>query len=156
MDEFVRQLDMKVLGNRLQKVRQHIGMKQSEVAAEIGCAPLTISRMERGETSTSLLPLLVNYSQTIDLNLLFGHDFNPDDEAVYNKNASLQTLVRERLKSLEDEAKSQFSSLQEEYNKGFTESIAEMFLKMNEEIAASTQRKTEELMKMLEQTIKLL
>lgn len=65
MNEFVRQLDMKVLGRRLQKVRQHIGMKQSEVAAEIGCAPLTISRMERGETSTSLLPLLVYYSQTV-------------------------------------------------------------------------------------------
>jgi len=156
MNEFVRQLDMKVLGRRLQKVRQHIGMKQSEVAAEIGCAPLTISRMERGETSTSLLPLLVYYSQTVDLNLLFGHEFNPDDEAVYAKNASLQTLVKERLKNLEDEATSRFSSLQEEYKKGVTENIAELVLKLNEEIAASTQRKTEELMKMLEQTIKLL
>ena len=156
MDEFVGQLDMKVLGRRLQKVRQHIGMKQTEVAAEIGCAPLTISRMERGETSTSLLPLLVYYSQSIDLNLLFGHDFNPDDEAVYCKNAILQALVKERLKNLKDEAQNHFSSLQEEYKKGITESIAVMILKMNEEIAASTKRKTEELMKMLEQTIKLL
>lgn len=147
---------MKVLGKRLQKVRQHIGLKQSEVAAEIGCAPLTISRMERGGTSTSLLPLLVYYSQTIDLNLLFGHEFNPDEEAVYNKNASLQTLVKGRLKNLEDEATSRFSSLQEEYKKGVTENIAELVLKLNEEIAASTQRKTEELLKMLEQTIKLL
>ena len=112
--------------------------------------------MERGETSTSLLPLLVYYSQTVDLNLLFGHEFNPDDEAVYAKNASLQTLVKERLKNLEDEATSRFSSLQEEYKKGVTENIAELVLKLNEEIAASTQRKTEELMKMLEQTIKLL
>ena len=59
MNSLVEKLDMKILGERLQKVRQHLKMKQSEVAEEIGCATLTISRIERGETSTALHPLLV-------------------------------------------------------------------------------------------------
>ena len=82
MNEFVQKLDMKVLGDRLQKVRQHLKMKQSEVAEEVGCAPLTISRMERGETSTSLLPLLACYSQSISMHLLFAKAFDPEDEAL--------------------------------------------------------------------------
>lgn len=58
MNELVEKLDVKVLGERLQKVRQHLKMTQADVAKEIGCAPLTISRMERVRLRLLRLPLL--------------------------------------------------------------------------------------------------
>lgn len=156
MNEFVGQLNMKVLGKRLQQVRRHMGMKQSEVAAEIGCAPLTISRMERGETSTSLLPLLVFYSQNIDLNLLFGANYNPDDEAVYCKNQSLLSLVKERLEKLEEDCKLQVKDLQDKYAETTGEAMEKMLQCLNEKMQEVTEKQSDELLKRLESTISLL
>lgn len=147
---------MKVLGKRLQQVRRHIGMKQSEVASEIGCAPLTISRMERGETSTSLLPLLVYYSQTIDLNLLFGREFNPDDEAVYSKNESLQTLVKARLEKLEEDYQQRMKKLQDTYAASTREVMEKMLQSLNKKMLQATEKQSEEFRKRLEATISLL
>jgi len=101
MNEFVQKLDMETLGERLSKVRMHLKMKQSEVADEIGCASQTISRMERGETSTSILPLLVFYSQSVSLDILFGKKFDPEDDALYNKNPAMDSHVKARLKLLQ-------------------------------------------------------
>ena len=156
MNGFVEQLDMKVLGKRLQKVRQHIGLKQSEVAAEIGCAPLTISRMERGETSTSLLPLLVFYSQTIDLNLLFGTSFNPDDEAVYSKNQDLQTLVKKRLEKLEEYYRNHLKDSQDNYAEMTHETMEKMFQKLNKKMQETSEKQSKELLKRLSSAINLL
>ena len=107
---------MKVLGDRLQKVRQHLKMKQSEVAEEVGCAPLTISRMERGETSTSLLPLLAFYSQSISMDLLFAKAFDPEDEALYSKDPALESHVKARLQLLQSDATEYIKNLQKEYD----------------------------------------
>lgn len=147
---------MKVLGKRLQKVRRHMNLKQSDVAAEIDCAPLTISRMERGETSTSLLPLLVFYSQCIDLNLLFGTNFNPDDEAVYSKNQSLQSLVKERLEKLKEDCKLQVKDLQDKYAETTGEAMEKMLQSLNEKMQEVTEKQSDELLKRLESTISLL
>ena len=156
MNEYVEKLDMKVLGKRLQKVRQHLKLKQSDVAAEIGCATLTISRMERGETSTSLLPLLVFYSQAIDLNLLFGESFNPDDEAVYSKNLDLQGLVKARLEILEEYYRNRMKDTQDLYAKTTREIIEEMLLKLNNKMKEATEKRSEELLKRLASAISLL
>ena len=156
MNEFVEKLDMKVLGDRLQKVRQHLKLKQSDVAAEIGCSSLTISRMERGETSTSLLPLLVFYSQSIDLNMIFSIDFDPEDEAIYSKNPALQSHVKARLKLLEEDAQEYIAKTQEGFKTNVQNLMEEMSTKLNQQMMDSTLATRNDLMRRLEQTIALL
>ena len=156
MNEFVQKLDMKVLGDRLQKVRQHLKMKQSEVAEEVGCAPLTISRMERGETSTSLLPLLAFYSQSISMDLLFAKAFDPEDEALYSKDPALESHVKARLQLLQSDATEYIKNLQKEYDVNVKKLINELLQKMNQEMMDYTSKTREDLLKRLEQTIELL
>ena len=156
MNEFVQKLDMKVLGDRLQKVRQHSKMKQSEVAEEVGCAPLTISRMERGETSTSLLPLLAFYSQSISMDLLFAKAFDPEDEALYSKDPALESHVKARLQLLQSDATEYIKNLQKEYDVNVKKLIDELLKKMNQEMLDYTSKTREDLLKRLEQTIELL
>ena len=156
MNEFVQKLDMKVLGDRLQKVRQHLKMKQSEVAEEVGCAPLTISRMERGETSTSLLPLLAFYSQSISMDLLFAKAFDPEDEALYSKDPALESHVKARLQLLQSDATEYIKNLQKEYDVNVKKLIDELLQKMNQEMLDYTTKTREDLLKRLEQTIELL
>ena len=156
MNEFVQKLDMKVLGDRLQKVRQHLKMKQSEVAEEVGCAPLTISRMERGETSTSLLPLLVFYSQSISMDLLFAKAFDPEDEALYSKDPALESHVKARLQLLQSDATEYIKNLQKEYDVNVKKLIDELLQKMNQEMMDYTSKTREDLLNRLEQTIELL
>ena len=147
---------MKVLGDRLQKVRQHLKMKQSEVAEEVGCAPLTISRMERGETSTSLLPLLAFYSQSISMDLLFAKAFDPEDEALYSKDPALESHVKARLQLLQSDATEYIKNLQKEYDVNVKKLIDELLQKMNQEMLDYTSKTREDLLKRLEQTIELL
>lgn len=156
MNDFVQKLDMKVLGDRLQKVRQHLKMKQSEVAEEVGCAPLTISRMERGETSTSLLPLLAFYSQSISMDLLFAKAFDPEDEALYSKDPALESHVKARLQLLQSDATEYIKNLQKEYDVNVKKLIDELLQKMNQEMLDYTSKTREDLLKRLEQTIELL
>ena len=156
MNEFVQKLDMKVLGDRLQKVRQHLKMKQSEVAEEVGCAPLTISRMERGETSTSLLPLLAFYSQSISMDLLFAKAFDPEDEALYSKDPALESHVKAMLQLLQSDATEYIKNLQKEYDVNVKKLIDELLKKMNQEMLDYTSKTREDLLKRLEQTIELL
>lgn len=147
---------MKVLGDRLQKVRQHLKMKQSEVAEEVGCAPLTISRMERGETSTSLLPLLAFYSQSISMDLLFAKAFDPEDEALYSKDPALESHVKARLQLLQSDATEYIKNLQKEYDVNVKKLIDELLKKMNQEMLDYTSKTREDLLNRLEQTIELL
>lgn len=156
MNEFVQKLDMETLGERLSKVRMHLKMKQSEVADEIGCASQTISRMERGETSTSLLPLLAFYSQSVSLDVLFGKTFDPEDEALYNKNPAMESHVKARLQLLQSDATEYIKNLQKEYDVNVKKLIDELLMKMNQEMLEYTSKTREDLLRRLEQTIELL
>ena len=156
MNEFVQKLDMKTLGERLQKVRMHLKLKQSDVAEEIGCALLTISRMERGETSTSLLPLLAFYSQSVSLDVLFGKSFDPEDEALYNKNPAMESHVKARLQLLEEDIKKHIAGKQKEFDAN-VHALADKLLKeLNEQMLNYTRGEQESLLRRLEQTIELL
>ena len=156
MNEFVQKLDMKTLGERLQKVRMHLKLKQSDVAEEIGCALLTISRMERGETSTSLLPLLAFYSQSVSLDVLFGKTFDPEDEALYNKNPAMESHVKARLQLLEEDIKKHIAGKQKEFDAN-VHALADKLLKeLNEQMLNYTRDEQESLIRRLEQTIELL
>ncbi len=147
---------MKVLGDRLQKVRLHLKMKQSEVADEIGCASLTISRMERGETSTSLLPLLVFYSQSVSLDVLFGKAFDPEDEALYNKNPAMESHVKARLQLLEEDIKKHIANKQKDFDINVHVLVDKLLKELNEQMLSYTKDEQESLLRRLEQTIELL
>ena len=84
----MEELSQKELGRRLQLVRRHLGLKQSEVAEQVGCGSLTISRLERGEGvgSGTLASLLAIYSQHISLNTLFAKSFPENIEEVFLAN----------------------------------------------------------------------
>lgn len=156
MNEFIQKLDMKTLGERLQKVRMHLKLKQTDVAEEIGCASLTISRMERGETSTSLLPLLVFYSQSVSLDVLFGKAFDPDDEALYSKNPAMDSHVKARLQLLQSDVKDYIANTQKDFKVNVQQVVDEMFKKLNQQMMDSTTSTQEDLLRRLEQTIELL
>ncbi len=84
----MEEISQKELGRRLQLVRRHLGLKQSEVAEQVGCGSLTISRLERGEGvgSCTLASLLAIYSQHISLNVLFAKSFPENIEEVFLDN----------------------------------------------------------------------
>ena len=160
MNEILGKIDMKVLGERLQKVRQHLKMKQSDVAEELGCSPLTISRMERGEMTTSTVPALIFYSLSVDMNMLLSADFNPEDDALYSKNPALQSHVKARLRLLEDDSKDYIAQTHKDFEvnvKGVIQEYTEkMFAKLNKQMMASTTKTRDDLLRRLEQTIELL
>ena len=156
MNEFVQKLDMKTLGVRLQKVRMHLKLKQSDVAEEIGCASLTISRMERGETSTSLLPLLVFYSQSVSLDVLFGKAFDPEDEALYSKNPAMESHVKARLQLLESDVKDYIAKTQKDFKVSVQKLVDDMLNQLNQQMMDSTTSTQKDLLRRLEQTIELL
>jgi len=156
MNEFVQKLDMETLGERLSKVRMHLKMKQSEVADEIGCASQTISRMERGETSTSILPLLVFYSQSVSLDILFGKKFDPEDDALYNKNPAMDSHVKARLKLLQEDTIKHIADKQKEFDVN-VHAIADKLLKeLNEQMLNYTKSEQDSLLRRLDDTIELL
>ena len=84
----MEEISQKEFGRRLQLVRRHLGLKQSEVAEQVGCGSLTISRLERGEGvgSGTLGSLLAIYSQHISLNTLFAKSFPENIEEVFLDN----------------------------------------------------------------------
>ena len=147
MNSLVEKLDMKILG---------VKMKQSEVAEEIGCAPLTISRIERGETSTALHPLLVFYGQSIDLNMIYSADFDPEDEALYSKNPALQSHVKARLELLKGDAVEYITNTQNQFGENVEKLLRETVEKLNDQMMAYTKTELNDLLRRLQQTMDLL
>ena len=112
--------------------------------------------MERGETSTSLLPLLAFYSQSVSLDVLFGKTFDPEDEALYNNNPAMESHVKARLQLLQSDATEYIKNLQKEYDVNVKKLIDELLMKMNQEMLEYTSKTREDLLRRLEQTIELL
>lgn len=88
MNKMMENLSLKEIGRRLQEVRKHIGLKQSDVAEQIGVGSLTISRLERGNSvnSSTIFKLLDFYSQYVSLNALFAESFPENTEEAFHNN----------------------------------------------------------------------
>lgn len=88
MNKMMENLSPKEIGRRLQEVRKHIGLKQTDVAEQIGVGSLTISRLERGNSvnSSTIFKLLDFYSQYVSLNALFAESFPENTEEVFHTN----------------------------------------------------------------------
>ena len=84
----MEKLSPEEIGRRLQEVRKHIGLKQTDVAEQIGVGSLTISRLERGNSvnSSIIFKLLDFYSQYVSLNALFSESFPENTEEAFHNN----------------------------------------------------------------------
>lgn len=88
MNKMMNNLSPEEIGRRLQEVRKHIGLKQTDVAEQIGVGSLTISRLERGNSvnSSTIFKLLDFYSQYVSLNALFADSFPENTEEAFHNN----------------------------------------------------------------------
>ena len=88
MNKMMENLSPEEIGRRLQEVRKHIGLKQTDVAEQIGVGSLTISRLERGNSvnSSTIFKLLDFYSQYVSLNALFAKSFPENTEEAFHNN----------------------------------------------------------------------
>ena len=88
MNKMMNNLSPEEIGRRLQEVRKHIGLKQTDVAEHIGVGSLTISRLERGNSvnSSTIFKLLDFYSQYVSLNALFAESFPENTEEAFHNN----------------------------------------------------------------------
>jgi transcriptional regulator with XRE-family HTH domain len=105
MNEILENVDIKELGIRLAATRKKLGLRQTEVAIELGTTQLMVSKVERGENvvSSFLLRLLLFYSQSVSLDYLFGRDFNANDEALLQKSFPMATIAKEKLTLLREQ-----------------------------------------------------
>ena len=107
---------MKELGRRLKQIRQHLGMTQTEVGNQLGTTQLMVYRIEKGENVLSplLLSMLCLYSQSVSMDYLFSKNFEIDDESLFNKSYSLNSIVKARLNQMKDDFVNQMARTQEE------------------------------------------
>lgn len=107
-----------LIGERLKLVRQGLHLTQQEVAVELKCAPLTISRIERGEVvvTTVFIQLLAFYSQSISLDVLFSPKIDSENYYdLFSSSTALHSLTKEKLRTLREET--------EEYQKQVLETL---------------------------------
>ena len=76
-------MDTKRLGERLQMIRKHLGIKQWQLAKATGLTQPAISRLENGEEiyASALLVVLAFYRDKISLDLLFDPDLDTGDHS---------------------------------------------------------------------------
>ena len=99
----VLNIDVQEIGKRFKQIRHALGLTQTEIAKELNCKQLVVSRVERGEKvySPVLLSFFVFYSQKINLNYLFSNQFDVmNQEQLYNPNFEMNSIVKEKLLGL--------------------------------------------------------
>ena len=108
--------DIKVLGQRLRAIRKDLGMTQVNIAHELGVAQSLVSKVELGQTVLS--PVIIGYiylfSNRININYLMGEKFDiTDKDALYNVNFSINSIIRAKLETLQQEINKEFNSISE-------------------------------------------
>ena len=162
MSETVKNVDLKVMGARFQKIRQRLQLKQTDVAKEVGCSMITVSRLERGEniSASVFLSMLLFYMKTVSLDMLLSNYFDPDDDALYQKNAPMNSFIKANLEQLREDAEANIRNTQEGFKKNVDEALSQIndLLKktLNEQMRNCTQDQQEKLRDRLDKVIGLL
>lgn len=115
--------DIKEIGIRLHDVRRHLIMTQAQLAEATGVPMVTISRIEHGESTSSvaLCKLLAFFSQSVSLDFLFSKDFSIADADIYGKSFSMGTIVKAKIEMIRDEAARSLDKTKEEILRQLTE-----------------------------------
>ena len=125
MNDYAKAIDVKEVGRRIKLVRQRLGMTQVKIAEELGTSQLMVFRMEKGENVLSpfFLSMLMFYSQYISLDGLLAKKFDIDDESLFNKNFSLNSIVKAKLSLLREEVLTQLDVAKKKISEDLEESI---------------------------------
>lgn len=162
MSETVKNVDLKVMGARFQKIRQRLQLKQTDVAKEVGCSMITVSRLERGEniSASVFLSMLLFYMKTVSLDMLLSNYFDPDDDDLYQKNAPMSSFIKANLEQLREDAEANIRNTQEGFKRNVDEALSQIndLLKktLNEQMRNCTQDQQEKLRDRLDKVIGLL
>ena len=125
MNDYAKAIDVKEMGKRFKLVRQKLGMTQTKIAEELGTSQLMVFRMEKGENVLSpfFLSMLMYYSQHVSLDGLLSKKFDIEDEALFSKNYSLNSIVKAKLSLLREEVLNQFEVASKKVGEDLEESI---------------------------------
>lgn len=105
MDDRVKSVNMEEMGRRFRLVRQKLGYTQTYIGEQVGTSQLMIYRVEKGFhiMAPLFLSLLLFYSKYVSLDALLSKEFDIDDERMFSKDYTTNTIVREKLTSLREE-----------------------------------------------------
>lgn len=162
MSETVKNVDLKVMGARFQKIRQRLQLKQTDVAKEVGCSMITVSRLERGEniSASVFLSMLLFYMKTVSLDMLLSNYFDPDDDDLYQKNVPMNSFIKANLEQLREDAEANIKNTQEGFKRNVDEALSQIhdLLKntLNKQMRDCTQDQQEKLRDRLDKVIGLL
>ena len=105
MNDIVKTIDVKEMGMRFKLIRQKLGITQTKLAEQLGTSQVMIYRIEKGEKimSSLFLKLVLFFAPHVSLDALFAKQFDIEDERVFSKDYSVNTIVKERLAALSEE-----------------------------------------------------
>ena len=111
MNDIVKTIDVKEMGMRFKLIRQKLGITQTNLAEQLGTSQVMIYRIEKGEKimSSLFLKLVLFFAPHVSLDALFAKQFDIDDERVFSKDYSVNTIVKERLAALREEITAKIS-----------------------------------------------
>jgi len=111
MNDIVKTIDVKEMGMRFKLIRQKLGITQTNLAEQLGTSQVMIYRIEKGEKimSSLFLKLELFFSPHVSLDALFAKQFDIEDERVFSKDYSVNTIVKERLAALREEMTAKLS-----------------------------------------------
>ena len=92
-------------------IRQKLGITQTNLAEQLGTSQVMIYRIEKGEKimSSLFLKLVLFFAPHVSLDALFAKQFDIEDERVFSKDYSVNTIVKERLAALREEITAKIS-----------------------------------------------
>ena len=111
MNDIVKTIDVKEMGMRFKLIRQKLGITQTNLAEQLGTSQVMIYRIEKGEKimSSLFLKLVLFFAPHVSLDALFAKQFDIEDERVFSKDYSVNTIVKERLDALREEMTAKLS-----------------------------------------------
>ena len=111
MNDIVKTIDVKEMGMRFKLIRQKLGITQTNLAEQLGTSQVMIYRIEKGEIimSSLFLKLMLFFAPHVSLDALFAKQFDIEDERVFSKDYSVNTIVKERLAALREEITAKIS-----------------------------------------------
>lgn len=111
MNNIVKTIDVKEMGMRFKLIRQKLGITQTNLAEQLGTSQVMIYRIEKGEKIMSplFLKLVLFFAPHVSLDALFAKQFDIEDERVFSKDYSVNTIVKEKLAALREEMTAKLS-----------------------------------------------
>ena len=125
MNDIVKTIDVKEMGMRFKLIRQKLGITQTNLAEQLGTSQVMIYRIEKGEKimSSLFLKLVLFFAPHVSLDALFAKQFDIEDERVFSKDYSVNTIVKEKLAALREEMTAKLSEAEKKLGENLDSTI---------------------------------